>query len=111
MGKNRKPTVKVEAYGLTRAREGTGLTPAELAELTGKRTHYFYMLESLKRSPSSDLQDAILEHLRGYQWDDIFRFVIVLPENPPTDILYMEQRSNGRWKISLGKEGTENRSA
>ena len=33
---------------------------AELAELTNKRTQYFYMLDSLKRSPSSDLQEAIL---------------------------------------------------
>lgn len=101
MSKNRKPTVKVEAYGLTRARENTGLTPAELAELTGKRTHYFYMLESLKRSPSSALQETILEHLPGYDWDDVFRLVLVLPENPPSDILYIEQGSNGRWKIPL----------
>jgi len=105
MGKNRKPTVKVEAYGLARAREATGLTPAELAELTGKRTHYFYMLESLKRSPSSDLQDAILEHLPGYDWEDVFRLVLVLPENPPTDILYIEQRNDGRWRIPLPREG------
>ena len=104
MGKNRKPTVKVEAYGLARAREATGLTPAELAELTGKRTHYFYMLESLKRSPSADLQEAILEHLPGYDWDDVFRLVLVLPENPPTDTIYIEQGKNGRRKISLGKE-------
>jgi len=101
MGKNRKPTVKVEAYGLARAREATGLTPAELAELTGKRTHYFYMLESLKRSPSPDLQEAILEHLPGYDWDDVFRLVLVLPENPLSDTLYIEQGSNGRWKIPL----------
>jgi transcriptional regulator with XRE-family HTH domain len=104
MGNNRKPTVKVEAYGLTRAREDTGLTPAELAELTGKRIHYFYMLESLKRSPSADLQDAILEHLPGYEWDDVFRLVLVVPEDPPTSTLYIEQGKNGRQKISLGKE-------
>jgi len=105
MGKNRKPTVKVEAYGLTRAREDTGLTPAELAELTGKRTHYFYMLESLKRSPSADLQEAILEHLPGYDWDDVFRLVLVLPENSPFDTLYIEQAQNGRWRIPLHSEG------
>ena len=104
MGKNRKPSVKVEAYGLTRARENTGLTPAELADLTGKRTHYFYMLESLKRSPSSDLQEAILEHLPEYDWNDVFRFVIVLPENLPTNTLYIEQRSNGRRKILLAPQ-------
>jgi len=103
MGQNRKPTVKVEAYGLARAREATGLTPAELAELTGKRTHYFYMLESLKRSPSSDLQEAILEHLPGRDWDDVFRLVLVLPENPPTDTLYIEQVNNGRRKVLLQK--------
>jgi len=111
MGKNRKPTVKVEAYGLTRAREDTGLTPAELAELTGKRTHYFYMLESLKRSPSADLQEAILEHLPGYDWDDVFRLVLVLPENPPTDTIYIEQGKNGRRKISLGREEPDERAA
>jgi len=111
MGKNRKPTVKVEAYGLTRAREDTGLTPAELAELTGKRTHYFYMLESLKRSPSSDLQDVILDHLPGYDWDDVFRLVLVLPENPPTDTIYIERGKNGRRKVSLGREEPEERSA
>ena len=104
MGKDRKPTVKVEAYGLTRAREDTGLTPAELAELTGKRTHYFYMLESLKRSPSSDLQEAILEHLPGYDWDDVFRLVLVVPENPPTDTIHIKQGDNGRWKIPLTPE-------
>ena len=98
-----KPVVKVEAYGLARVREDTGLTPAELAELTGKRTHYFYMLESLKRSPSSGLQKAILEHLPGYNWDDVFRVVVVLPENPPTNTLYIEQGSNGRRKISLAR--------
>ncbi len=106
MGKNRKPTLKVEAYGLTRAREDIGLTPAELAELTGKRTHYFYMLESLKRSPSSDLQEAILEHLPGYDWDDVFRFVIVLPENCPTNTLYVEPHNDVRRKISLGRGET-----
>jgi len=105
MGKNKKPTVKVEAYGLAEAREDTGLTPAELAELTGKRTHYFYMLESLKRSPSSDLQEAILEHLPGYDWDDVFRLVLVVPENPPTDTIYIEQEDNGRQKISLAPQG------
>ena len=111
MGKNRKPVVKVEAYGLTRAREEAGLTPAELAELTGKRTHYFYMLESLKRSPSSDLQEAILDHLPGYDWDDVFRFVLVLPENPPTDTLYIEQGGNGRWKVPLRKGAVEEQPA
>jgi len=111
MRKNRKPTIKVEAYGLTRAREATGLTPAELAELTGKRTHYFYMLESLKRSPSSDLQDTILEHLPGYDWEDLFRLVLVLPENPPTDTLYIERGRNGRREISLGREDAEERPA
>jgi len=95
MRKNRKPTIKVEAYGLTRAREDTGLTPAELAELTGKRTHYFYMLESLKRSPSSDLQEAILEHLPGYDWDDVFRLVFMLPENTPTDTIYIHGENQG----------------
>jgi len=39
MGGSRKPTIKVEAYGLTRAREATGLTLAELAKLTGRETH------------------------------------------------------------------------
>ena len=101
MAKNRRPTIKVEAYGLTKAREDIGLTPAELAELTGKRTHYFYMLESLKRSPSLDLQEAILEHLPGYDWGDVFRLVLVLPENPLIDVLYIEQGKNGRRKISL----------
>jgi len=105
MGKNRKPSVKVEAYGLAEARENTGLTPAELAELTGKRTHYFYMLESLKRSPSSDLQEAILEHLPGYDWDEVFRLVIVLPKKPPTNVLYIQQAQNGRWRIPLHSEG------
>jgi len=95
MRKNRKPTIKVEAYGLTRAREDTGLTPAELAELTGKRTHYFYMLESLKRSPSADLQEAILEHLPGYDWDDVFRLVFMLPENTPTDTIYIHGENQG----------------
>jgi transcriptional regulator with XRE-family HTH domain len=95
MRKNRKPTIKVEAYGLTRAREDTGLTPAELAELTGKRTHYFYMLESLKRSPSADLQEAILEHLPGYDWDDVFRLVLMLPENTPTDTIYIHGENQG----------------
>jgi hypothetical protein len=107
MGKDRKPTIKVEAYGLTRAREDTGLTPAELAELTGKRTHYFYMLESLKRSPSSDLQEAILEHLPGYNWDDVFKLVLVLPKNPPSDTLYIEQESNDRWNIPLVPRGQD----
>jgi len=105
MGKNRKPTGKVEVYGLARAREHTGLTPAELAELTGKRTHYFYMLESLKRSPSSGLQDTILEHLPGYDWEDVFRLVLVLPENPPTDTIYIEQKNNSHWKIPLHNDG------
>lgn len=100
-----KPVVKVEAYGLARAREGTGLTPAELAELTGKRTHYFYMLESLKRSPSSGLQKAILEQLPGYDWDDVFRLVLVLPENLPTDTLHIQQGSNGQWRIPLAPQG------
>jgi len=95
MRKNRKPTIKVEAYGPTRAREDPGLTPAELAELTGKRTHYFYMLESLKRSPSADLQEAILEHLPGYDWDDVFRLVFMLPENTPTDTIYIHGENQG----------------
>ena len=101
MARNRRPTLKVEAYGLAKARKNTGLTPAKLAELTGKSTHYFYMLESLKRSPSSDLQEAILEHLPGYDWGDVFRLVLVLPENPLIEVLYIEQGENGRRKISL----------
>ena len=38
---------------------------------------------------------------------DVFRIVIVLPENPPSDTLYIEQGNNGRQKIPLGREEVE----
>jgi len=95
-----KPILRVEAYGLARARESLKLTQAELAQRTGKRVNYFYMLESLKRWPSHALQEDILEHLPGYAWEDVFRLVLVLPEEPPTATLHV-RRDSQSWEIPL----------
>jgi len=107
MGKIDKPRVKVEAYGLAKARKALGLTGAELAALTGKQKHYLYMLEGLTRSPSPALQAAILEHLPGYAWGDVFRYVVLLPEDLPTDTLYIEHSGNGLKVVSLDGVGAE----
>ena len=95
-----KPTLRVEAYGLARAREALGLTQAELAQRTGKRANYFYMLEALKRWPSQTLQEEILKHLPGYAWEDVFRLVLVLPEEPPTATLVV-RRDSQSWQVPL----------
>jgi len=95
-----KPTLRVEAYGLARARESLALTQAELAQRTGKRVNYFYMLESLKRWPSRSLQEDILKHLPGYAWEDVFRLVLVLPEEAPTDTLHVRQNGEA-WEVPL----------
>ena len=98
-----KPTLRVEAYGLARARESLKLTQAELARRTGKQVNYFYMLEALKRWPSRALQEAILKHLPGYAWEDVFRLVLVLPDEPPTATLYVRHNSQS-WQVSLSTQ-------
>lgn len=96
----RKPVLRIEAYGLGHAREALGVTQAELAQWTDKRVNYFYMLEALKRWPSQALQEAILQHLPGYKWGDIFRLVLIVPEEQPTDTLYI-RRDGQSWGVSL----------
>jgi transcriptional regulator with XRE-family HTH domain len=101
-----KPVLRVEAYGLAQAREALGITQADLARRTGKRVNYFYMLEALKRWPSQALQNAILEHLPGYRWDELFRLVLVLPVDLPTNSLNV-RCADRSWELELGAVKTD----